>query len=280
MNGISISNARWHRPNGATFYQPHRLRNVSTGEGGGPPAVLTPEQIKTDGLFGVTGRNGVLRTGTSVTGWQDQTGNGRDVSFAGGKEAFYSAAYIDGLPGIQMLSTTVGTFGTTVLLDNATARGIYMVIKNTAEGGTYYHTFACFTTSVAASNLNIVISNDPSYGFFFNIIPGVAIGMDHTELVTTDSALILNYDGVSATSASSYTAAINDVDKTVTAKAGGNSNSNNNNYINSYGNTGIPDFPATDSYIMELWLFGSVISTAERALFKAFGQYYYPSIIQ
>jgi len=254
---------------------------IPSQPGGGAVPVLTPNQIKTDGIFGVTGRTGVMRTGTTVTGWQDQTGNSRDVSFASGKEAIYTASYIDGLPGIQLPSTCVGTFaGSTALLDNATPRGIYMVIKNTAEGGTYYHTFACFTTSVPFSNLNIVVSNDVNYGFFFNIIPGVAIGMDNTELVTTNSAVILNYDGVSATSASSYTGIINDVSKSVTAKAGGNSNTNNNNYINSYGNGGLPDFPATDSYIMELWLFGSVISPAERALFKAFGQSYYPSIIQ
>lgn len=242
----------------------------------GPPAP-NPSQ-KTGGLIGLTLTKGVTFDGSNkITNITDQTGNGRDAVFASGQEAMYVPAYINGQAAAQLLSTTLGTMSTDNLIALGSARGIYMVIQNTTEAGTFYHSFVLLRTATANSNFDIVYSNDPSYNFFFGVVAGISsltmLPSIVADITTNAASFILNWDGVSGEAPSSFDAYINNSVQVVASGTGVNNNAGNGNYINSYGATPPPVFPATNCYLMEFWLFDSLITPTERAtIFKPYTQ--------
>lgn len=252
----------FHKPSGST-----------------PPPVPQPSD-KAGMVWGLDMRAGVsFSSGINVSQVNDASGGGRHSVFAAGKEGEYQASYAStGQPALKLLATTVGTFSTDNLIAIGSDHGYFALIHNVTEGGTWYHVFFTFRTAAALSNQSLSVTNDTNYGTFSAILPNAStIGnvAATTTLTASPSAVIYNYNGGVIADPTSYAMRVNNSPATLTALGGGAGNSGNGNYINSYANTGAPDFPATNSYLLGVWLYDSPISSTEAdTIFKPFAQSY------
>ncbi len=254
---------------------------AKTGKQPAAPVAPVPQPSdKTGMLWGLDPRTGVtFSSGINVSQVADASGGTNHTTFAAGKEAEYQASYLTtGKPALKLLSTTLGIYGTTNFIGVGADHGLYVLLHNVAEGGTYYHTFLSLRTSVANNNQNIVISNDPSYGTFGSILSGTFVvgNTGATATITAaPSALIWNYTGGVVSAAASYNSRLNNAALVLSVLAGGGNNNTNANQVNSYANSSPPQFPALNSYLLGAWLYDSPITNTEAdTIFKPFAQSY------
>ena len=105
----------------------------------GPGTVPPPPSPSLDGLVAwFKADAGVTKTGSDVTAWADQTGNGNDVDAIGGTDApQFSASVINGLPGIAFggpNGTAILGSLTTALVDSLAPRYVVAVLRPTTVG--------------------------------------------------------------------------------------------------------------------------------------------------
>lgn len=79
---------------------------------------------------------GITLNGSYVSGWADQSGNGRNVTAATNKQPLYSAAAVNGLAGLTFDGVDDRMTGAAPLLAGDTDFTMYAVVKKLAASGT------------------------------------------------------------------------------------------------------------------------------------------------
>lgn len=238
-----------------------------------PPVGPQPGD-KSGAMLGIDLRKGFTLSGSLITGIADQSGNNRNVVFSSGQEATLVANYLNGQNAMKFGAGSLGIFGTDFLWTSGSPRGVFMMLQNIAEAGTYYHVFVSMNLGVAGQNFTVNSSNDPAYGLNFGIVNSNTLPMiSGADITSAAASFIVNWDGVAFATPSSFAAFINNTVQTITSGTGTNGNTSGGNWLNSYGNSPPPQFPATGCYLMQLWLYNSAITSTERAtIFKPFVQ--------
>jgi hypothetical protein len=242
-----------------------------------PQGPAAPNPSQKTGIVAGFSQKYVVQSGGVLTKMLDQSGNGYDATFGSGHEASYVANYLNGQAAVKMSATTFATFAAGInLFTVGSPLGIYLVLQNAVEAGTYYHCFLNLSTPVTNADFSIVYSNDPNYNFFFGVIPPVGLATPVVQIsganITTNAvSLIFDYNGGSGVAAGSYAVYLNNASQSVAPTIGGANILTNGNYLNSLATSAPPEFPCTNSYLMECWIYNSQITSTERAtIFKPY----------
>jgi hypothetical protein len=166
---------------------------------------------------------GVTLSGSGVSNWADQSGNGNDVSQAtGAYQPTVTPASINGLPGINF-SATQGLTGATTLLASGSPRTVIAVIKPTSTTDCLMQIFVGGTAWLAR-----LFTNAGNKEFYNSVSGGTAdtitLGFDpsNTGHVLEISSVVGSKPTV-AFDGASYLATASAGDGTVKAETGGTS---------------------------------------------------------
>lgn len=175
-----------------------------------PPAAWAPDDVA-GLLFWFKADSGVTQAGGLVSQWDVQPGcvvstNG---TAAGATRPTYTAGVLNGKPGITFPAGTEITFGSDLLFDPAAGFTLVFVAQNSNPGGTYYNGFMKIRATVGGRCFSGIFSNDPSYASVnFGYIPragfAAAVIKSTGDFTTSPNSMVMTYDGVSPTSASSW----------------------------------------------------------------------------
>lgn len=137
---------------------------------------------------------GLTTSGSNVTGWSDQSGNGNDVT-APGTPPTYNASSINGVPGITFAGLVGGLTSTTSsILATSSDRHVIVVSKPTTSGG---GSLLAFRLTIPDSTWDVLTIGSIQY--FWS--DGVLIASTNTPVDYTNTPLATEFTGVTGSPA-------------------------------------------------------------------------------